>query len=124
MLLEEGNIDLGMKHWQLTAEAGCDNSMKDLWDCFSKGRLSKPDLEKALRAHKAACDEMNSEERERLTAYEEAFAGNDTLLNNIYVSYYLGFINSKELKVAVKYHRAGNLRAVEALLNKKVPANR
>ena len=67
---------------------------------------------------------MNSEERERCDASQEAFAGNDTQLNNIYVSYYLGFINSKELTVALKYHRAGNLRAVEALLNKKVPANR
>ena len=42
---------------------------------------------------------------------------------DIYVSYYLGFINAKELKVALKNHRAGNLGAVEALLNKKVPAN-
>lgn len=123
LLAKEDNIDLAIKHWHLSAAAGCENSMKRLWECFFNGRLSKPDLEKALRAHKAASDEMNSEERERHAASREALAGNDALLNDIYVSYYLGFINAKELKVALKNHRAGNLGAVEALLNKKVPAN-
>ena len=124
VLEKEGNIDLAIKHLHLAAAAGHDRSMKCLWECFSKGKLSKTDLEKALRAHKAATDEMNSEERERHAASREAKAGNDVLLNNIYASYYLGFMNAKELNVALKNHRAGNLRAVEALLNKKVPANR
>ena len=124
LLADEGNIDLAIKHWHLAAAAGHDKSMECLWKSFYKGNLRKPELEKALRAHKTACDEMNSEERERCDASQEAFAGNDTLLNNIYVSYYLGFINSMELKVALKHHRAGNVMAVEALLNKKVPANR
>jgi hypothetical protein len=54
--------------------------------------LSKPELEKTLRAHKAASDEMNSEKRERCDACNEAKAGNDGLLNNIYAGYYLGFV--------------------------------
>lgn len=119
-LLDEGNIDLAIKHWQLAAEAGCDNSMKDLWDCFSKGRLSKPDLEKALRAHKAACDEMNSEERERFAAYEKAKAGNDEFLKVIYDMYYLGHINAKELQVALKAHRSKDWGKVGTQLKIKI----
>ena len=87
LLADEDNYDLAIKHWHLSAAAGCEHSMKGLWKCFSKGKLSKPELEKALRAHKAACDEMNSEERERFDACKIAQAGNDVLLNNIYASY-------------------------------------
>ena len=122
--VEERNYDHAIKHWHLAAAAGNKASMKKLWVCFNTKKLSKSDLEKALRAHKAATDKMNSEERERYDAQKEAKGGNDVLLNNIYASYYLGFINAKELNVALKAHRAGNLRAVEALLNKKVPADK
>ena len=120
----EGEIELAIKHWQLAAEAGCDYSMKDLWDCFSKGKLSKPDLEKALRAHKAACDEMNSEERKRYDAAKEARVGNDEFLKSIYDMYYLGYINAKELKKSLKAHAAGDLRAVETFLANKIRTNR
>ena len=113
---QEGNIDLAIKHSRLAAAAGCDDAMKCLWECFSKSTLSKPDLEKALRAHKAASDEMNSEERERFAAAKEATAGNDKLLEDIYTLYYGGYLNAKELKVVLKHHRAGNLRAVEMML--------
>jgi len=87
LLAQEDNYDLAIKHWHLGAAAGCDDSVKNLWKCFYKRMLSKQDLEKVLRAHKAACDEMNSEERERFDACKIAQAGNDVLLNNIYASY-------------------------------------
>ena len=121
LLADEGHIDLAIKHLHLAAAAGHDNSMKALWECFSKGKLSKPDLEKALRTLKAACDEMNSEERERLAAFREAMDGNDGLLKKIYSSYYMGFINAKELKKLLKAHAAGDRGAVETLLNMKIP---
>ena len=125
MILEgEGEIELAIKHWHLAAAAGYDNSMERLWQCFYKGQLSKPDLEKALRAHKAANDEMNSEERQRFAAYEEAVVGNDEPLKKIYKGYYLGFINAKELKKVLKAHRAGDRRAVATLLENKIRANR
>ena len=116
----EGNFELAIKHWHLAAAAGDEQSMKYLWECFSEGRLSKADLEKALRAHKAACDEMNSEERERYDASQDAEAGNDELLTLIYQSYYFGYLNAKELKVALKAHRTGDFRAVQMLLKSKV----
>ena len=119
LLAGEDNYDLAIKHWHLAAAAGDDLSMKDLWQSFHKGRLSKLDLEKTLRAHKAASDEMKSEERERHDASQEAEAGNDELLENIYDSYYFGFTNTKELKVALKAYRAGDLAAVKRLLASK-----
>jgi hypothetical protein len=119
ILDEEGKHDLATKHWHLAAAAGCDDSMKCLWDCFSKGKLSKMDLLKSLRAHKATSDEMKSEERERYDAWRDAEAGNDERLTLIYRSYYAGYTNAKELKVALKAYRAGDWRAVETLLASK-----
>ena len=119
LLAEEDNYDIAIKHWHLAAAAGHDNAMNCLWKCFSEGNLSKPDLEKALRANKATCDEMNSEERKRFDAWKNAEAENDEVLKIIYESYYGGYINAKELKAALKAHRAGDLRAVERLLESK-----
>ena len=122
LLAQEDNYDLAIKHWHLGAAAGCDDSVKNLWKCFYKRMLSKQDLEKVLRAHKAACDEMNSEERERYDASQEALAGNDELLIRSYASYYRGYINAKELKKALKAHADGDRMAVETFLANKIRA--
>ena len=68
---EEENIDLAIRHWKLAAAAGEDFSVKKLWTCFFKGNLEKADLEETLRAHKDACDTMNSVERERCKLFEK-----------------------------------------------------
>ena len=122
ILAQEGEIELAIKHWHLAAAAGFDHTTKYLWDCFSKGKLSKSDLEKALRAHKAASDEMKSEERERFAAYKKAKAGNDQLLKDIYTIYYGGFMNAKELKKALQAHRHGNRREATMLIKNKILA--
>ena len=124
LLAGEGNFELAIKHWHLAAAAGDDDSMKCLWNCFSEGKLSKPDLLKSLRAHKPVSDEMESEERERFDAAKEARAGNDELLKHTYGSYYLGYINAKELKKSLKAHTAGDWRAVETFLANKIRTNR
>ena len=98
--------------------------MKRLWNCFSKGKLSKPDLLKSLRAHKPVSDEMKSVERERYDAFQEAKARNDGLLKRVYASYYDGFINAKELKKSLKAHAAGDWRAVATFLANKIRTNR
>ena len=85
--------------------------MKQVWQLFSDGKLSKADLEKILRLHHAACDEMDSGDRQRSDAFEKALAGNDDLLKDIYGGYYDGFINSKQLERALKMHRNGIGRA-------------
>jgi len=109
----------------LAAAAGFDNATKCLWYCFNQNALSKTDLLKVLRDHKAASDEMKSEIRERYDACIIALDGDDSLLDDIYGSYYRGDLKVKELNAALKAHRAGDRRGAEALLNEaKVRANR
>ena len=94
----------GIRHWKLAAEAGDEDAVKCLWMYFSKGKLSKADLENTLRVHKDAIDEMNSEDRERLIAKDQADDG-DEVLAGIYHSYYDGEIKAKELTKMLKaYH--------------------
>ena len=51
---------------------------------------------------------MDSEDRQRYDASEDAFAGTDDILKDLYGSYYSGTINAKQLKSALKMHRNGS----------------
>lgn len=82
--------------------------MEVLWKYFSLGKLSKSELEKVLREHKRACDAMDSEDRQRFVASEEAMAGKDDFLKYTYSSYYLGYISKKHLEEALGMHRSGS----------------
>jgi len=107
---EEGNQrhDLAIRHYKLAAAAGVELSTKRLWKYFSLEKLDKAELEETLRAHKEACDEMNSEERKRYEAWQEALEGNDDTLKNIYAYYYEGLITAKELNMTLKAHASGS----------------
>ena len=105
---DEGNFYLATKHFRLAAEAGDKDAMKGIWKLFSDGKLSKTDLEEILRAHQAACDEMDSEDRRRLEAYEKAKAGSDGFILRLYNNYYGGLINAKQLKEVLKMRRNGS----------------
>jgi len=103
--------DLAIKHFKLAATAGHERAMKELWKYFPS-KLTKAELEETLRAHKEACDEMNSEERERYEAWKKAQAGNDDALKEIYAFYYEGLVTAKELKVVLKIHGSGDIGKV------------
>lgn len=105
-----GNSGDAMKHLKIAASAGHAPSMKRLWTMFQKKELSKVDLEETLRAHKAACDQMSSIERERILAYEAAKKSEDELLIEHYQSYYDGKISAKVLKRVVKSHQGLGLK--------------
>ena len=104
----KGNFHLATKHFRLAAEAGHKVAVKQIWKLFSMGKLSKTDLEEILRAHQAACDEMDSEDRQKFDASQEAEAGNDDTLERIYGSYYHGYVNAKQLEEALEMHRKGS----------------
>ena len=117
---ENGNIKLAIRHWKLAAEAGHSFATEKLWAFFYKGALEKAELEEMLRAHKEACDSMNSEERKRDKLFEElqwlrevtektTKAQNDLALFMLLRSYYIGEINAKQLKAAMIAHQNGNL---------------
>jgi hypothetical protein len=101
------NYDLAIKHFKLAATAGQEDAMKELWKYFPS-KLDKAELEETLRAHKEACDDMNSEERERCEAMEKAMAGNDETLKELYATYYTGMMTAKELNKALKVYRRGD----------------
>jgi TPR repeat protein len=110
--------DLAIRHYKLAAAGGEKESMKRLWNYFSLDKMTKAELEETLKAHKEACDEMNSEERERYDAWKEAKAGNDAALKAMYGAYYLGLITAKELRVTLKAHGSGDIDTVTAILSK------
>ena len=69
-IIEEntGNMDRAVKHWMISAGAGHDKSLNAIRKCFLSGHATKDDFEKALRAHKGAKDEMQSDQREAAAA--------------------------------------------------------
>ena len=95
----EGKPDLALRHWTLAANAGDPSSVKQIWKAFSKGLIAKTDLENLLRTHKKACDDMNSEERERSRAFSALHQGNDVddELQYLLMLYYAGRLSAKEL---------------------------
>ena len=105
---KSGHCKTAVRHFRLAAAAGFDDAVQELWKCFHKGKLSKPDLEEALREHQQASDEMKSEERERYRALENALDGDDQILTKFYSSYYQGELSSKELNRALEAYRSNS----------------
>jgi TPR repeat protein len=99
------NMDHAIRHFTLAAAAGHENSVKVLWGCFHQKVLEKAELVKTLRAHKEACDSMNSEERERCKLHEKAREAGDNMLLELLKLYYEGDINVKQLNEALKVHK-------------------
>ena len=64
-----GNMDRAVKHFIINASLGDEDSMKGLWWHYSKGNITKEDLEATLRTHQAALDAMKSPEREAAEAW-------------------------------------------------------
>ncbi len=63
---EEQNMDLAMKHWIISAEAGHDASLKMVKAGYANGCVKKEVFAKALRSHKAAADMVRSEQRDKI----------------------------------------------------------
>ncbi len=65
---ENGNVERAVKHDIIAANLGHKQSMKALWKQYSRGNITKEELEATLRAHQAALDEMKSPERDAAEA--------------------------------------------------------
>ena len=59
-----GNMNRAIKHYMIAAEAGLDESLKNIRERFFDGFVTKDDFEKALRSHQASKDETKSDQRE------------------------------------------------------------
>ena len=70
-----GNINRAMRHFIIAAGAGDDGSLVEIRKGYMKGHVTKNDFEKALRAHKAANDEVKSDQRDAAAAALSASRG-------------------------------------------------
>ncbi len=59
-----GGIERAVKHFIIAAKLGEERSMKTLWKHYSKGNITKDDLDATLRTHHAAINATKSQERE------------------------------------------------------------
>jgi tetratricopeptide (TPR) repeat protein len=67
--MKNGRPERAVKHFIIAANLGDDHSMKELWECYEKGYVSKDDLSVTLRAHHTAVNATKSPQRK---AAEEA----------------------------------------------------
>ena len=65
---KRGNHHRSMKHFMISASAGCDDSLKMVQSGYRLGFVTKYDFEKTLRAHKKSRDELKSEWRNKAAA--------------------------------------------------------
>ena len=63
------NHHRAMKHFIISASAGCDDSLKAVQDGYREGLGTKDDFETTLRAHQKSKDEMKSEWRDKAAAH-------------------------------------------------------
>ena len=74
--IRRGDPNLAYKHFLIAAEAAHDESLNEIKTGYAKGHVEKDAFEKALRAHKAARDEVTSEPREKAAEYRRHNSGN------------------------------------------------
>ena len=61
----ESSPELAYKHFLIAAEAGHDDSLKQVKTGYTEGHVEKDSFEKVLRAHRAVKEEVKSEAREK-----------------------------------------------------------
>ena len=69
---ENGKRTLAMKHWQIAAAGGDDDSLDNLKHMFQVRLLSKDEYAAALRAHQKARDEEWSDKRDKFAAKQRS----------------------------------------------------
>ena len=69
----DGRFDVGVKHFIIAANQGCEKAIKALKDYYKYGDISKEDLASALRAQQAAVDAMKSPQREAAVGKEALY---------------------------------------------------
>jgi hypothetical protein len=75
-IIEEGNgnIERAVKHYIIAANLGLEKSVKELWEYYSDGHITKEELEATLRTHKAAIDATKSAQRDAAEVYHRQLA--------------------------------------------------
>ncbi|EJK57488.1 hypothetical protein THAOC_22461, partial [Thalassiosira oceanica] len=64
---ENGNCELAVRHWMISAKLGYDKSLNYIKEMFMAGRATKAQYAEALRGYADAVEEMKSHQREEAT---------------------------------------------------------
>ena len=75
----DGRTERAVKHFIIAANLGYKDAMKQLWDEFKVGNITKEDLDTTLRTHQAAIDATKSSERD----FAEKFLRNVNFLEEL-----------------------------------------
>jgi TPR repeat protein len=62
------------KHWMISANDGCDSSMKAVQEGYKSGFVTKDDYAKTIRAHGKSIDDTKSDDRDRYVAFRASRA--------------------------------------------------
>jgi hypothetical protein len=65
---DAGNMDRAYKHWMISANDGCDLSMKEVEEGYKSGFVTKDDFAKTTRPYGNSIDEMKSDDRDKAAA--------------------------------------------------------
>ena len=68
---KHGNMDRAMKHWMISARAGCELCLQKVGQGYKDGYATKDEYASTLRAYQAIIDEMKSEERTKAAAKQK-----------------------------------------------------
>ena len=77
---DDGNCDLALQHWMISAKIGCQESLDAVKDFYMRGIATKADYAEALRGYQSAVEAMRSPDRdEARRCYEWLRRRQDTL---------------------------------------------
>ena len=67
----DGNFELAVKHWMISAKAGDNKSLNDIGVSYRNKHAIKDQFEEAIRACQKAKEDMSSKERDMAKKYED-----------------------------------------------------
>ena len=67
-----GNHELAVQHWMISAKMGLENSLNSIKDAFMKGHATRAQYAEALRGFQNALEETKSPQREEAKAISNA----------------------------------------------------
>ena len=62
--LNNGNYELAVQHWMISAKMGYEDSLNDIKEMFKEGHATKAQYAEALLGYRDAVEEMKSPQRE------------------------------------------------------------
>ena len=73
VLAEANNVEGAIKHYMIAAGCGCNQSVRNIQELYSKGLATKNDYTQALRAYQKYMGEVKSSQRDEAAAFDENY---------------------------------------------------